>query len=619
MDGGRCRCAGNRSPGFAAEWHRVRHGGGRRRQAAARRQARIDALSEDERVFFDKQLDVLEPSWRETRKARLANIDEALDYAGTQLAALDRNIERRRVDIHETPGDGYARLLRAGFGRESRQGKVRALTAVETYLRKNFEQQEEKIRTDEEGEAFLRRGRVEVLETDRAPETLAERGRVLERAEAWRQATMAERKRQAAEQRVARLKRLFAVPGADKAFFTSLDARKPRWRERGTVPVDIDVALDMAEPRVDRRQPASAEHAVIVAAEQTFQDASSEDWRQAGEGFPQGSRHAHMSQRLSDRTRACALAAEREERPATPALVQRIFTWLRTQVDKLLERLGVVKPAPEPAQPVALAPTGHRSDAEEAREKSVSDREVAICTVPGGVGRLRAEEEKIHGGSGRPLSLEERESVASTVEDWIRAGVRADVERVIGETRAAVGFAPPVQIWRVVGRRLHDEREYIPGSRPGLLISTLRTLPDGTADVPPDEEQTLQAALDEQRRAENEERHQKALEEYQRHLENWKSTGRRWLRSSNWPKPKEPTKKDPDPPSQAQVEQFRVGLISRMVRIVRGRIEQMYDLQERARPLRPDEGAPKRSSMIAHDTPQRQQQPDRDDNGPSRW
>ena len=139
------------------------------RQAVARRQDRVDALSEDERVFFDKHLDALEPSWRETKTAQPANIDEALDDAETQLAALDRNIERRRVDIHETPGDGYVRLLRAGFERESRQGKVRALTAVETHLRKNFDQQEEEIRTDEEGEAFLRRSRVEVLETDRAP------------------------------------------------------------------------------------------------------------------------------------------------------------------------------------------------------------------------------------------------------------------------------------------------------------------------------------------------------------------------------------------------------------------------------------------------------------------
>ena len=30
MDGSRCRCAGNRAPGFPAERHRVRHGGGRR-------------------------------------------------------------------------------------------------------------------------------------------------------------------------------------------------------------------------------------------------------------------------------------------------------------------------------------------------------------------------------------------------------------------------------------------------------------------------------------------------------------------------------------------------------------------------------------------------------------
>ena len=356
------------------------HAENQRRRAAARRQARIDALSEDERHLFNKHLDVLEPSWRETKTARSANIDSALDYAAaTQLADLDRSIERRRLDIHETPGDGYARLLRAGFERESRQGKVRALTAVETYLGKHFDQQEEKIRTDEEGEAFLRRGRVEVLETDRVPETLAERGRVLEMAEALRQAAMAERRRRAAAQRHDRLKRLFAVPGGDLVFFAVLDACKPRWREQGTVPADIDVALDRAERRVDRRQPVSAEHAVIVGAEQTFPDASSEDFRQAGVGFPQGSHHAHISQRLSDRRRASALAAERAEPPATPARVQRIITWLRTQVDRLLEWLGVVKPvtrqpAPEPAQPVSAAPTGHRTD-EEAREKSVSDRE----------------------------------------------------------------------------------------------------------------------------------------------------------------------------------------------------------------------------------------------------
>ena len=701
------------------------HAEERLRQDAERRQGRLDALSEDERMFFDKRLDEVEPSWRETTTAQPANIDDALEYTRTQLDALDRYIERRRMGIHKTRGDGYTRLLRAGFESESRRRKVRALTTVEAYLNEDFGRQEETIRThadgenilrrarveilgadrqpetladrsavidaavahlrqeetdrraarhqmvsdthggderlraagweearddsdqdrvleivehdlatdfdrreqririDAEGAAFLHRARVEVLEAEREPGTLVERGRVIERAEALQRAAVVERKRRVAEQRVARLKELFTASGGDTAFFAALDARKPSWRERGTAPADIDHALDLAEQRVDRTKPATAEHVVVVNAEQAFSDAPSAAWRQAGGRFPKGSVHARVSQRLSERTRACALAAEREERPATPALVQRIFTWLRTQVDKLLERLGVVKPvtrppAPEPAQPVSAAPTGHRTDAEEAREKSVSDREVAICTVPEGVGRLRAEEERIHGGSGRPLSLKERESVASTVEDWIRAGMRADVERVIGETCAAVGFAPPVQIWRVVGRRLHDEREYIPGSRPDLFVSTLKTLPSETRDVPTDEEQTLRAALDAQRHEEAEARYQKSLKEYDRDLQTWRDSGG-LFKSRGWRQPKKPKKPEPvPPPTQEQVEKFRQNLVSKMTSFPRGWIEQWYDPRERARPLRPDEEPPDRPSVIAHAAPRRRRQPARDDNGPSR-
>ena len=110
------------------------HAGKQLRQAAKRREAQTDALSEDERAFFDKRLDVLEPSWRETKTAQPAHIDEALDYARTQLDALDRAIERRRVDIQLTPGDGYERLRRAGFESESRQRRAQALTNVEAYL-----------------------------------------------------------------------------------------------------------------------------------------------------------------------------------------------------------------------------------------------------------------------------------------------------------------------------------------------------------------------------------------------------------------------------------------------------------------------------------------------------
>ena len=495
--------------------------------------------------------------------------------------------------VSDTPG-GDECLRAAGWEKARTDGmQDRVLATVELSLTADFHRREQQLRTDDEGEAFLRRGRVEVLEADRAPETLADRGRVIDRAEALRQAALGKRKQQAAGRRVARLKRLFAASGGDTAFFAALDARKPSW-ERGTAPADIDHALDLAEQRVDRTKPATAEHAVIVDAEQTFQSASSEDWRQAGDRFPKGSLHARMSQQLADRTRASALAAEREEPPSSPALVQRLFTWLRAQVDKLLERLGLVKPVtrqppPQPAEPPPpQVVTGHRGDAEEARWKAVSDRESAICIVPGGEECLLAEESKIRGGSSRPLSLSERESVASTVEAWIRTGVRADVERVIGETHAAVGFAPPVQIWRAVGHQLHQEREYIQGSRPGLLISTLRTLPDGTADVPTDEEQTLQAALDEQRRAEVEKRHQKTLEVYRRDLQIWKGSGS-LLRPRGWPKPKKPPKPEPAPLTQEQVKKFRLELINEMKRFVRGRIEQMFELLERARPMRPGE------------------------------
>ena len=429
------------------------------RQAAERRQTRIDALSKDARIVFDMKLEALDRSWRETGTAQPVNIDAALDYARTQLDALDQDIERRRADIHETPGDGYARLLQAGFESESRHRKVQALTTVESYLHEDLDRQEAKVRTHAAGEDFLRRGRVEVLGADRQPETLsdrcavigaakahlqqaatarreaqhqmvsatpggdarlraggweeartdsardrilttvehdlvadcdrherrlltdsageallrrgrlevlaadreaetlAERGRVLQRAEALRQAADTERKRrQEVEQRVARLKRLFAVAAGDAVFFTALDAQKPTWRQQGTVPADIDRALEAAEPRLGRTKASGPKHAVIIEAEQEFADTPSAAWRQAGARFPKTSTHARaMSQRLSDRALAQALAAERTEPPASLELVQQLFTWLRAQVEKLLQGLGLVKPVTRQSAPASGA------------------------------------------------------------------------------------------------------------------------------------------------------------------------------------------------------------------------------------------------------------------------
>ena len=357
-----------------------------------------------------------------------------------------------------------------------------------------------------------------------------------------------EREAAAVEKRVARLSRVFAASGGDKRFFAVLDARKATWRARGTVPADIDFALDMAEQRIDRTKPATAEHEVVVNAEQTFSDAPSAAWRQAGDRFPKGSAHARVSQQLADRALAGALAAEREEPLASLELVERLFTWLRAQVEKLLQRLGLGKPATrqsvpasgaaQPAPPVsAAAPTtpgtgtpsrsadghqaapasdkpGHppvaaeqRTDAEKARCKLVRDRESAICNAPGGEELLEAAERKIRGGSSRSLSMEEGELVASTVLASIRKRVRGDVVRVMGDTCTEVGFVLPASVWRAVGHQLRHEEEYIPDSRPGLFVSILKTLPDGSGDVPTDEEQTLRAALDAQRRAAAEKRH----------------------------------------------------------------------------------------------------------------
>ena len=144
----------------------------------------------------------------------------------------------------------------------------------------------------------------------------------------------------AAEKRGARIEELFTVAGGDKALISVLGAHKPAWRETGTAgPADIDIVLDAAELRVDRPKPAPEEHAVVVDTEKSFPDTPSAALRQVGERFPKDSPHARLARRLADRTLVRALAAGREEPSVSPTLVRQLFTWLRAQIDKLLERL----------------------------------------------------------------------------------------------------------------------------------------------------------------------------------------------------------------------------------------------------------------------------------------
>ena len=147
------------------------------RAAAARRQDRVAARSE--LVFVEEKRAALDPQGREVGPWKPAHVAAAVDYAHARVEALDEEIERRRTIIEQTPGAGYARLLAAGFGEASRQQKMEELTVMETDLAEDFDRREERIRTDVEGEEFLRRGRLLVLKADREAATLAERGRVI--------------------------------------------------------------------------------------------------------------------------------------------------------------------------------------------------------------------------------------------------------------------------------------------------------------------------------------------------------------------------------------------------------------------------------------------------------
>ena len=230
------------------------------RAAAARRQVRVDALSEDELVFVEEKRDALDPQGLEVGPWKPAHVDAAVDYAHARVEALDEEIERRRTIIEQTPGDGYARLLAAGFGEASRQQKMEALTVMETDLAEDFDRREERIRTDVEGEEFLRRGRLLVLEADREAATLAERSRVIDQADRLRQEAKreAEAKRQAEQEREARLweeqrdaglQVLAGLPGGMDLYHAHLADLDPKWdskRNKRSSRENIDAALAAA-------------------------------------------------------------------------------------------------------------------------------------------------------------------------------------------------------------------------------------------------------------------------------------------------------------------------------------------------------------------------------------
>ena len=159
---------------------------------------------------------------------------------------------------------------------------------------------------------------------------------------------------EALRKRVSRLRELFAAPGGDAAFFSALEDRSPSW-PRTAAPIDIERAIGVARRSRDRRQAASWEHRVVLEAEHQFPDVPAAAWRRTGERFNEftdtGRPGRRLTQTLSDRARALAIAAERTEPPAPPGLVKRLFDWVRERVRTMLRRLRPSKAAHHPDRP----------------------------------------------------------------------------------------------------------------------------------------------------------------------------------------------------------------------------------------------------------------------------
>ena len=183
---------------------------------------------------------------------------------------------------------------------------------------------------------------------------------------------------EALQERVSRLRELFAAPGGDAALVATLYSRSPSWPHAAT-PIDIDQAIGVASRSRDRRQEAGWRHRLVLDAERDFPNVPSAAWRPAGERFDAftdvGRTGRSITETLADRARALAIAAERPEPPPPPpGLVKRLFEWVRERVEKMLGRLRPSQPAqredrahPPPGtdvqQPPAAAAQRERSQA----------------------------------------------------------------------------------------------------------------------------------------------------------------------------------------------------------------------------------------------------------------
>ena len=400
----------------------------RRADAAARRRQEAAARREAERRRA-------EAKWEEKRKAReteLGRLPGGVELYLAHLADLDPkwNVNGNK----ETTRDNVDAALAAAESDDTRLGRLRGVLSDEAAAARYRE---------ESGKGA---GRFNTADLDRA----------LAPAEALRK-------------RVSRVKVLFATPGGDAALLAALEDRNPSW-SRTRTPTDIERALDVAERRLDRRQAATWEHRVVLDAEQEFPDVPSTAWRRTGEGFSEftetGRPGRRLTQTLSDRARAVAIAAERPEPPASPGLVKRLFEWVRERVRTMLRRLRPSKAAHHQDR----SPAG---DVEPARaaaaEREPAERDLAsqLITAAGTAAR--------QWGNTTPATdtlISAAASIGTRRET--PAAQRAVLEQINWETAPLVGRSTEAAGLR---RRCLGEREAAAGERHQQALSEWSALP----------------------------------------------------------------------------------------------------------------------------------------------
>ena len=271
----------------------------------AKRDARLQALGKQPggTDLFHAHLADLDPAWDRNRNN--TSTRENIDAALTAAESDDRRLERLRTVLSDVTAKArYREVLDDNSGQFKTSDLDRALAAAE---RKREEHRQ---------------------------------------AEERRRVAAAQQRRR--EKRLSRLEQVLDVPAAAEAFIAVLDAQNPSWRT-GASPADIDQALDAAEGSLGDRKPPSRQYQLVLETERTIPDAPSTACRAAGGRFDRttevGREGWRVSQTLSDRALARAFAAEKPEPPAPRNLAERLFDWLRTQLEKLFRPSRRAEPA----------------------------------------------------------------------------------------------------------------------------------------------------------------------------------------------------------------------------------------------------------------------------------